>query len=204
MDQDYIGRRRRRFISYALTKNGKAIAKVAKTGSSAICKHLLVHDCPEKMPKFGGADPSDGPGWQSAVPSSTQPDVEEILIPMRDPIARFADAVFQMGRHMDRPVSVDTVLERLEREEERTLSNYHLLRVVDYLIEGKKNRIFIFPKHFGEMSKAAGMPSDVPFVYRTPEGSAPILTDEQISRAAEFYAEDVALFATIKEVGQVV
>jgi len=174
--------------NYIIYKD-KQIAMIGKSGSSAIAKAIYQH-IGHVITSAESNLESNSPGWQNVVPQTQNPD--RPMIPVRDPIERFRSACAQEDRTAAQEIS------RLERGRQ----SYHTKRTSSYLVEGA--RLYKFPEHIKEIARDL----DLLGIERVNDSNSnnspkPILTDDEIKRVEELYADDISLYNSIENAGQI-
>ena len=176
----------KKFLS---TTYGVCVAMIAKSGSTAIAEALLAQQFPELKPVAIGPGATRA-GWQRFAPKVDQPDVP-VLVPVREPVSRFLSACVQT-----KVASVDAALDELEAGG-ALAQNVHFTPSSDYLKDhGQECRLFRFPEHLPELMAACGLEGDLS-VFNEALREKFTLTEVQLDRVLNYYAEDAALFAGI-------
>ena len=160
---------------------------IGKSGSSAIAKAIYID---------GGGDVSESmllserPIFQKLV-SKTQ-DANRPMMPVRDPVERFTSACLQENR---------TPSQQIVRIE-LGIYTYHTKPTSAYLVEGAT--LYKFPEHIKEIARDLGI-DKIPKVNDSllKKRLKPILNEEEIKRVRELYKEDLILFNSIKNSGQI-
>lgn len=183
--------------NYFITTTGKAVAIVFKSGSSAIGKALAYEQYPDRIPNFVGRDPSNDAGWQAYPPKDQNPS-GSVIVPVRDPVERFRSACsqFRIGNEV-----INSLLDLLEAGESVRGGN-HFAPTSRWLCN--ENKLFKFPEHIAELAAEIGV-TEIPSVNDSESNNPPKpdLTPEQLARVEAIYADDIALFNSITEAGQV-
>ena len=179
------------------THDGTDIAMIGKSGSSAIARAIVMAERPyyeirgsdENVAKIGNA----AGFWQALVTKTETP--TSPIIPVRDPVERFCSACAQ-----DSVTDVDSLLDKLEAGEKPS-GTFHYRPTSDYLVDGCK--LYKFPDHIPEIATALGLP-DIPQVNDNESNNIPKpdLTPSQLERVTAIYLDDIELFNSITEVGQ--
>jgi hypothetical protein len=177
------------------TYNDQHVAVIFKNGSSAIGKAIRFAITPDFQinPNRGQEyldKMNNRAGWQAGVPKTDSP--FNPIIPVRDPVERFRSACAQEGR---------TVKEALAKCEAGDFS-MHFEPVTTWLITD--SRLFRFPDHLQDIADLLGI-DEIPPVNdsATNNGPKPDLTPEELARVEAIYTDDIALFGSITEAGQV-
>lgn len=183
---------------YIQTKSESYVAMIGKTGSSTISRQVLLEQYPEKIPVMVGADPSNIPGWQNLTVNTEYPDTD-VLVLVRNPVDRFISACAQLKR-----MDIDQVLDDIEIGGD-LLTEYHFRSVMRYTEHNQKTKLYKFPDHLPEVAKAIQLKDPIPITNDNKSQNPPkaILTAEQIDRVKLIYAEDIKLFESIKQAGQI-
>ena len=160
---------------------------IGKSGSSAIAKAIYINgrdDVSEVMLL------SNAPGFQHRVPQTQEANCP--IIPVRDPVERFRSACAQEDRTAAQEIS------RLERGR----TSYHTKKTSSYLFS--PCRLYKFPEHIGEITKDLGLDNIPPMnIGEHNNLPKPILTEEEIQKVEELYADDLELFNSIETAGQI-
>ncbi len=180
------------------TFNDLHIACIPKAGSSAIARaiHFALKPDYQIISASGNQAMVDkvlhNPGWQALAPKTFEP--VNPIIPVRDPVERFRSACAQEGR------TADEALDLLDEGK----ASQHFRAQSDYLAPGQDNTLYKFPDHIEELATALGL-DEIPETNTsaTNNGPKPDLTPEQLERVQALYADDIALFESIEEPGQV-
>jgi hypothetical protein len=176
--------------------NGIHVACIFKSGSSAIARaiHFALKPDYQIISASGNADMVErvmhNPGWQAMAPKTFEP--ISPLIPVRDPVERFRSACAQEGK------TAEEALNLLDEGE----ASQHFRKQSDYLIGDCT--LYKFPEHIAELATEIGL-DGIPEVNtsETNNGPKPDLTPEQLARVEALYADDIALYESITEAGQV-
>ena len=169
------------------------IAFNRKVGSSSIARALCAKLPEADQPRISFPDDGKGEnrvGWQSVVPKIENPTT--VLLLVRDPIEKFRSACAQINR-----ADVDVILAAMESGD---WVNPHFLPQKPLAINTTK--LYRFPDDLESFADEAGLPFPLPQINEG-EGEKPVLTTGQTDRLAAIYAEDLALFASINDAGQV-
>ena len=172
--------------NYIIHKD-KQVAIIGKSGSSAISKAIYIDgrdDVSEVMLL------SNAPGFQHRVPQTQDP--YNPMIPVRDPVERFRSACAQEDRTAAQEIS------RIERGR----YSFHTKRTSSYLVAGAA--LYKFPEHIEEIARDLGL-DKIPRVNDSNSNNSPkpILTEEELERVAELYADDISLYNSIENAGQI-
>ena len=127
---------------------------------------------------------------------------DSLLIPVRNPVERFASAVNTVRKN--KKYSEHSVNELIEMLEQNTFRNLHFMDVTTIL----RNACFLFddihlykfPDHYKEMLRDGGYDGKIP--HENKSSKKLILTDSQKERVEKYYSTDIKLFESIKEPGQ--
>jgi hypothetical protein len=175
--------------------NGVHIACIGKSGSTSLSKtiHSLLYPNYKIVSASGNQDMVDkisaSAGWQNLVPRTESPKAPLILV--RDPIDRFLSACAQE----DKMVSEAIAACRAD-----TASN-HFRPTVDWIVAGAK--LYKFTDHLDQFSADAGLP-ELPMLNASESKGKtyPGITDAELVEVKGIYADDIALFDSIKLPGQ--
>jgi len=167
--------------------NGQQIAMIGKSGSSAIAKAIYIDgrdDVSEVMLL------SNAPGFQHRVPQTQEANCP--IIPVRDPVERFRSACAQEDRTAAQEIS------RIERNR----YSFHTKPTSAYLVEGAT--LYKFPEHIKEIARDLGL-DEISRVNDSNSNNSPkpILTDKELERVEELYADDISLYNSIEKAGQI-
>jgi hypothetical protein len=176
--------------------NGKHVAAIGKNGSSAIARaiHFSLKPDYEVVSASGNQTMVDkvmhNPGWQALAPKTFEPIAP--AIPVRDPVERFRSACAQEGK------TADEAIAKIEAGE----VSFHFKPASSYL--KTDSTLYKFPEQLPELATWLGL-AEIPEVNtsETNNGPKPDLTPAQLTRMQEIYADDIALYASISEAGQV-
>ena len=167
----------------------KQIAMIGKSGSSAIAKAIylkLKNDDQITQQELEAT----GAGFQHKVLQNQDPYFP--MIPVRDPVERFRSACAQEDRTAAQEIS------RLERGR----TSYHTKKTSSYLFS--PCRLYKFPEHIEEITKDLGLDNIPPMnIGEHNNLPKPILTEEEIQKVEELYADDLELFNSIETAGQI-
>ena len=177
--------------------NDLHIACIPKAGSSAIARaiHFALHPDYKVISASGNAEMVErvihNPGWQALAPKTFDP--VNPVIPLRNPVERFRSACAQEGLTADEAIALI----------EAGKSSGHFRAQSDYLVPGQ-NALYRFPEHIEELAALLGL-DEIPEVNTsaTNNGPKPDLTPEQVARVESLYVDDIALYESISEPGQV-
>lgn len=183
-------------IKYYKLNETSGIAILLKSGSTSIAKAVIDAKHPDVV-AVPISFPNDGrganrPGWQGVCPRIESPTTTYAAI--REPIDRFRSA-FAQTRQSD----VDATIARLESGD---WFNPHFFPQARLQISAK---LYRFPEHLDELAIDAGL-GEIPAINDEATNAnpdKPILTSEQTARLEALYADDIALYGSITEAGQV-
>jgi hypothetical protein len=170
--------------------NGRQIAMIGKSGSSAISKAVFINSINQDYITDAQLN-ADGAGFQHLVDQTQEPCFP--MIPVRDPVERFRSACAQEDRTAAQEIS------RLERGRQ----SYHTKPTSSYLCSPSK--LYKFPEHIKEIARDLGLDE----IHKINIGEThnhtpkPVLTKEEKKKVEELYAEDLALFNLIENAGQI-
>lgn len=176
--------------------NNIHVASISRAGASAIARAAIFSIEPEyKIVSLSGNQENveralNLTKWQGSMPRTELP--ESPLIPVRDPIERFRSACAEENK------TADEALENLDAGN----FSFPFKFTSDYLRD--QSKLFKFPEHIDSIAEELGL-SEIPVVNdsETSNKSKPDLTPEQLERVQEIYADDIALYNSITEAGQV-
>ena len=176
--------------------NNNHVAMIPKAGSSAIARAILFAIKPNYVVRSVSNDQAkveaslNKPKWQALIQKTDAP--VNPIVPVRDPVERFRSACAQEGK---------TAEEALTKCEAGDFSG-HFKPVTTWLIT--ESRIYKFPEHIDDIATALGL-DGIPSVNdsETNNGPKPDLTESELARVQAIYADDIALFDSITDAGQV-
>ena len=162
---------------------------IGKSGSSAIAKAIylkLKNDDQITQQELEAT----GAGFQHKVLQNQDPYFP--MIPVRDPVERFRSACAQEDRTAAQEIS------RIERNR----YSFHTKPTSAYLVEGAT--LYKFPEHIKEIARDLGL-DEIARVNDSNSNNSPkpILTDDEIKRVEELYADDISLYNSIENAGQI-
>lgn len=129
----------------------------------------------------------DNSRWHSQLPKTEDPDANVVLI-VRDPVERFRSACVEAGKTPDEALS------------EQGQKNTHFWPTSRLLVDGCK--LYRFESDLDDAATALGLTLPLPDIDGG-NGEKPDLTPEQLERVQAIYADDIALYESITEAGQV-
>lgn len=125
-----------------------------------------------------------------------------LLVPIRNPVDRFQSAIntfYSFKRDWD--CSVDKLI---SRHQENPFFNPHFFEVSKILNNAKLcfDEIFLysFPNHFEQMLSDGGYNGNLP--HENIGSKSVVLTEQQMKKVKDIYAEDIKLYKSIKTAGQ--
>ena len=179
-----------------------------RSGSTALVGAILEKYNPTLKAM---ADNAHAPEGRRGMPHSVAPVLQEysgqtIVLPVRDPVERFrsAFAIKHWLRDYTGNETVDEVITIIEAQDRKKVNPHFRLQKVfleRLKTEADEIQIFQFPRDLSEMSTAL-MLDAVPEPDHVSK-TKPDLTPEQLSRVQAIYADDIALYDSIIEAGQV-
>lgn len=129
----------------------------------------------------------DNSRWHSQLPKTETPDGDVILI-VRDPVERFRSACVETGKTPDEALS------------EQGQKNNHFWPTSRLLVDGCK--LYRFESDLDAAATSLGLSLPLPNIDGG-NGEKPTLTPEQLAQVQAIYADDIALYESITEAGQV-
>lgn len=182
--------------THYFTHNGIGVAAIDKSGSSAIARAILFDVQPDYEVRSASGNQANvdrslnHSKWQTLVSKTEDP--TNPIIPVRDPVERFRSACAQEG------VTAEEQLVRVEAGG----FNFLTRKTSGYLRDGA--RLYKFPEQLDGIAAELGL-DEIPSVNDSETNNAPKpdLTPEQLTRVQAIYADDIALFESITEAGQV-
>lgn len=189
------------------------IAFNAKVGSSSLARAIIRDFYPEieaqlQRAAFPVGKNPDNTQWQGQCPATDAPD-KQVLVLIREPIARFRSAIAQFNN-----VDVDLVLAAMGTNgtvDHSTVNNRisklnpgqnihfshqnSLLQVKDVIV-----KLYKFPDHLDNLAAEAGLTLPLPIINEA-KREKPTLTQEQESRILSYYAKDKEIFDSITVAG---
>jgi hypothetical protein len=177
-----------------------------RAGSTAITGAILAKYDPEAKAM---ADNAVAPEGRRGMPQSVAKRVTDVsgkvvVMPVRNPVDRFASA-FAI-RHL-LPIAlrsvqtVDEMIDLVESLPPEQVNPHFRSQHLFLSYEPKEMRLYRFPGHLAEMCEALGLDETVSPDHVSEE--KPNLSPEQLARVQAIYADDIALFNSITEPGQV-
>jgi hypothetical protein len=123
----------------------------------------------------------------------------EVLVAVRDPIERFKSACLQLNIHGE---DVDFIIKQLDNKTV-AIFNYHFAPQF-WWAKGHRCKLFKFPEHLGHLVAKMGFVNMPKInVSEDKKGEKPNLSDSQISNLLQIYKEDIELFDSIKNPGEI-
>jgi len=188
------------------------IAIVSKVGSSSLNSAILTTYYPEKITISVGAPiPHVDMLNRARSPKTHRPNLPVLML-VRDPIERFRSACTEVAivyeqldpTEAEFVVWVDQMLDKLETVGMETRKDYHFCPQVNWLYAGSTIKLYSYPADMDAIAAEAGLPVPLPVINSAEDQDRvkPVLTASQIARVEAFYADDIALFSSISEVGQ--
>jgi hypothetical protein len=151
---------------------------------------------PESFQKMFRNDKLDSVSfWQNICTRTNKPDLP-VLLAVREPIARFISTVAYLK------LDVEKTLKVLENDEETVIekSLIRLRKNTHFLTQSclvtNNTQLYRFPDQLEKLCFDAGLEYPLPFVNEG-KHKKPTLTDDQITRVSNFYADDVILYNSI-------
>ena len=133
--------------------------------------------------------------WQNLCIRTFDP-VGDVLLLVREPVDRFLSTVAYLGLDVDDTLRIleNDEYTVLERTNIRLRANTHFLTQCGLM--RPNTRLYRFPDGLERMCLDAGL--DWP-LEKVNEGKnvKPVLTDEQVSRIRDYYADDVRLYSSL-------
>jgi hypothetical protein len=189
----------------------KVIGINYKSGSATISRALIeqhfpkLHEAYTKHTRWGTGQ-SFEQGYNHSRCPRADATGKTVLMPFRDPVERFRSACAQLWK--EGPFMGLSLEEIIEQAEDPKLKNLHLVPQISFIesFEGANAvKLYRFPEAFDQLALDAGLTLPLPVVNESgPDTPAkPDLTPEQLARVQAIYADDIALFNSITEAGQV-
>jgi len=129
--------------------------------------------------------------WHAQLPKVTEPDGGVVLV-VRDPVERFRSACAETN-----VTDVDAELVKIQTQDRY---NNHFWPTSRLIVDGCK--LYRFDQDLDEAAMALGLSLPLPNIAGT-NPPKPDLTDEQLAAVQLIYADDIALYESITEAGQV-
>ena len=129
----------------------------------------------------------DNSRWHSQLPKTEDPDATVVLI-VRDPVERFRSACVETGKTPDEALS------------EQGQKNSHFWPTSRLLVSGCK--LYRFETDLDAAATELGLTLPLPNIDGG-NGEKPTLTVGELARVQAIYADDIALFDSITNAGQV-
>jgi hypothetical protein len=187
--------------------SGKGIATIYKSGTSSLTRAIVEQELPETLDLLtNGTRWGTGQSFENGFNHQFVPYVAatglEILSAVRDPVERFRSACAQLLRMSKKfkDASIEDFIENAQSDK----PNPHLKKVTETLRaynDASLIKVYKFPDHFEAMVTDAGM--TWPIAHVNESETKPDLTPEQTASVQAIYADDIALFDSITEAGQV-
>jgi hypothetical protein len=165
------------------TAGDKFLAFNPKAASSSLARAIATAYCNLSVEQLAQ------PKLQSYLDIVNEPDGEVILV-VRDPVERFRSACAETGKEVD-----DALTEITNGEHD-----LHLWPTSRLLVDGCK--LYRFESDLDDAATALGLTLPLPDIDGG-NGEKPDLTPEQLARVQAIYADDIALYESITEAGQV-
>ena len=128
----------------------------------------------------------DNSRWHALLPKTEESDATVVLI-VRDPVERFCSACADTNKSSDEALS------------KNGQKNYHFFPTSRLLVDGCK--LYRFESDLDDAATELGLPLPLPIIPSN--GTKPDLTPDQLARVQSIYADDIALYESITEAGQV-
>jgi hypothetical protein len=179
-----------------------AIGLNFKVGSSTLSRAVIAAHHPELNAKLSDGTSVHYPAGKSAddtrlhgiCPKVNPSERQVVLLLVRDPVEKFRSACAESNIP-----DVDAKLTALEAGNQ--LRDVHFWPQ-SRLIAGA-TKLFLFPDHLDDLATEAGLSLPLPDIDGGHDRPKPDLTTEQLARVQAIYADDIALFNSITEPGQV-
>lgn len=197
-------------MRYFVTPN-YCVALNAKSGSTSVVKRLIDTFAPEWERRLrtahypAGIGPADMP-LHSYMPSTATPD-RPVALMVREPLDRFLSGVAYLQIDVDHAIeslvmgTAVVATGRLGGQRSTVLRrNIHFRRQAD--MPYGETHLFRFPDHIQDLGALLGI-GPVPQLNITPRPKPPVTADQRAA-ILDYYAADVALFASITQPGVVV
>lgn len=179
-----------------------------RSGSTALVGAILEKYHPDLKIM---ADNAHAPEGHRGMPQGVAPRLkdyngETIVFPVRDPVERFRSAFAFRQRLCDNTgkETVDEVLDIIGAQDPQAVDPHFRLQNVffkELQAEAREIQVFQFPRDLSELAVALTLDA-TPTPDHVSE-TKPDLTPTQIARVQEIYADDIALYESITEAGQV-
>jgi hypothetical protein len=174
----------------------KVLALNLKAGSSSLIRAIVqayypdIEDTITNQTHYPQGQDANSSRWHYLVDKTESPTVPVVLV-VRDPVERFRSACAET-----RTVDIDSLLGKLEAGDK---VNNHFWPTSRLLTDGCK--LYRFESDLYDAATELGLTLPLPNIAGT--GIKPDLTPEQLARVEAIYADDIALFNSITEAGQV-
>jgi len=176
-----------------IKSGSKYFALNFKAASSSIIRAIISSHYPEIEDKlvncstYPDGRTADNSRLHGIIPKTDDPNGEVVLI-VRDPIERFRSACAETRKTPDEALS------------EQGQKNIHFWPTSRFL--ANDCRLYRFESDLAEAAAALGLSLPLPNIIN-PNGEKPDLTAEQLLQVQTIYAEDIALYESINETGQI-
>ena len=176
----------------------KVLALNFKAGSSSLIRAIVqayypdIEDTITNQTHYPQGQDANSSRWHYLVDKTESPTVPVVLV-VRNPVERFRSACAET-----RTVDVDALLGKLEAGDK---VNNHFWPTSRLLVDGCK--LYRFESDLDDVATELGLTLPLPNITGTGTGTKPDLTPEQLARVEAIYADDIALFNSITEAGQV-
>lgn len=185
----------------------RAIALNFKVGSSSLARAVIKDFQPElnsiiTSPPGGGNGTAYPDGiltetkhWQGEAGKCDPRDKPITLLIVRDPIEKFRSACAE-----DSIEEIDAHLDWLEAHPDMPMRMHFWPQ--SRLLQGNQVKLYRFPDDLDALATEAGLSLPLPNIAGGHNRPKPTLTAEQEARVLAIYADDMALYDSILEVGQ--
>jgi hypothetical protein len=182
-----------------------AVALNFKVGSASISRAVIAAHHPEvetmlntpsgtgRGVAYPAGKSADDTRWHSVCPKIDPSEREAVLLLVRDPVEKFRSACAESNVS-----DVDAKLTALETDWGRDVHFWPQSR----LLFGT-TKLYLFPDHLDNLATDAGLSLPLPDIAGDHNRPKPNLSPEQLARVQAIYADDIGLFNSITEPGQV-
>jgi hypothetical protein len=176
---------------YFILPNGHSLANIRKVGSYALSTSIANTFFPGQSALYPGSH------INTVIPLSSAP-IGRAHAVIRHPVDRFVSGYTMRPGGIPQNLSVDDFISWLEVQDKGML-DWHF-RPQTILVGSFDNiKYYDFAKGLDSVAADIGLPVPVDIINDTDPVNRPILTQEQINRLQDFYADDLALYASISK-----
>jgi hypothetical protein len=187
--------------AYLDTPNA-AIALNFKVGSSSLSRAVIAAHHPELNAKlsdgtsvhYPDGKSADDTRWHGLCPKIDPSEREALLLLVRDPVEKFRSACAETNiSHVDAKLT--------DLETNGFTRDSHFWPQSRLIVDTTK--LYLFPDHLDDLATDADLALPLPDIDGGHGRPKPNLSPEQLARVQAIYADDIGLFNSITEPGQV-